>query len=404
MIIQVLKKAVLIISMLIMIGLSGCKKEVSCQECSNTKQPPANHPPVANAGNDTTIMLPANTINLNGSLSFDPDSNITGYRWTNISGPSSFNITDANAVQTTVTNLVQGVYLFELKVTDADGLFDRDTVQVTVTAVNQSPPCTDCKIVFVSDRDGNDEIYSCNADGSDISRLTNNAATDDEPAWSPDRSHIAFVSDRDGSPEIYIMNADGSNVVRRTFSQSNSQNPAWSPDGTRIAYSDGSVWVVGAESGSPSLLYRAGVRVIEPSWSPDGSKLALVLPDDILGYYISTINTDGTNFTALTGEIHFAYLSPSWSPDGTKMAMMSVQTPGDQYYNTRIGVMNPDGSNITNIISGGALKTKISWSPDGARIVYTSLSGSREDVSWVSPDGSASGTIVTDGWNADWQH
>ena len=83
---------------------------------------------------------------------------------------------------------------------------------------------------------------------------------------------------------------------------------------------------------------------------------------------------------------------------------MSVQTPGDPYYNTRIGVMKPDGSGITNIIPGGALKTKISWSPDGTRIVYTSLSGSRKDVSWVSADGSASGTIVTNGWNADWQH
>ncbi len=88
---------------------------------------------------------------------------------------------------------------------------------VTVMAVNQPPTYTQGKIVFVSDRDGNAEIYSCNPDGSNISRLTNNAAMDDEPAWSPDGSHIAFVSDRTGHREIYIMNADGSNVVRRTF-------------------------------------------------------------------------------------------------------------------------------------------------------------------------------------------
>ena len=66
--------------------------------------------------------------------------------------------------------------------------------------------------------------------------------------------------------------------------------------------------------------------------------------------------------------------------------------------------MNSDGSGITTIISGGATKTKISWSPDGTSIVYTSLLGSRKDISWVSADGSASGTIVTNGWNADWQH
>src|SRR6476659_7850673 len=155
MILQVLKKAVFTISMLIIIGLSGCKKELSCEGCLNTNQPPTNHPPVANTGNDTTIMLPGNTVNLNGGLSFDPDKNITGYLWTKISGPSSFNIKDTNEVQTPVINLVQGVYLFELKVTDADALIDRDTIQITVMAVNHPPPFESCKIVFVSDRDGN---------------------------------------------------------------------------------------------------------------------------------------------------------------------------------------------------------------------------------------------------------
>src|SRR4029079_5901140 len=137
------KETVSIVSMLvIIITHSSCKKELSCEGCLNTNQPSTNRPPVANAGNDTTIMLPGNTVNLNGSLSFDPDNNITGYLWTKISGPSSFDITDANAVQTPVINLVQGVYLFELKVTDADALFDRDTMMVTVMAVNQPPSYT----------------------------------------------------------------------------------------------------------------------------------------------------------------------------------------------------------------------------------------------------------------------
>ena len=402
--------------MLVIIGLFSCKKELSRGGCSNTDQPPANHPPVANSGNDTTIMLPVNTVNLNGSLSFDPDSNITGYLWTKISGPSSFNITGTNAVQTPVINLVQGVYLFELKVTDAYGLFDRDTIQVTV--FGKAPACTNCKIAFASDRDGNAEIYSCNADGSNIRRLTNNAATDDQPAWSPDGSHIAFVSDRTGQSEIYIMSADGSNVVRRTFSGSYTQNPAWSPDGARIAYSSPSnagsgIWVVGAMSGSPSVLFEEPGKTRYPSWSPDGTKLALVsdrFAYDFV-YDIFTINADGTNLTALTDDIfdHFDYLFPSWSPSGTKIAVMirqeiNIGATAASQYNTQIGVMNPNGSGITAIISGTAPKSRTSWSPDGTMIAYTSLSGSRTDISWVSADGSASGTIVTNGWNADWQH
>jgi hypothetical protein len=91
-----------------------------------------NHPPVANAGADQTIILPANTVTLDGSGSTDPENNITGYVWTKISGPSLFNIANANAVQTQVTNLVQGSYRFELKVTDAGGLSSKDTLNVCV--------------------------------------------------------------------------------------------------------------------------------------------------------------------------------------------------------------------------------------------------------------------------------
>jgi hypothetical protein len=100
-----------------------------------------NHPPIANAGTDQTITLPTNTLNLDGSGTTDPENNITSYAWTKISGPSSFNITNANAVQTAITNLVQGIYQFELKVTDAGLLFSKDTIQVTVNP-SDTPPNT----------------------------------------------------------------------------------------------------------------------------------------------------------------------------------------------------------------------------------------------------------------------
>ena len=100
-----------------------------------------NRPPIANAGPDQTITLPVNTANLNGYASSDPDNNITNYAWAKVSGPSSFNISNANTVQTQITNLVQGVYQFELKVTDALGLFSKDTMQLTVVAATLILPC-----------------------------------------------------------------------------------------------------------------------------------------------------------------------------------------------------------------------------------------------------------------------
>jgi N-acetylneuraminic acid mutarotase len=84
------------------------------------------------------------SVNLDGSGSTDPENNITSYAWTKISGPSSFHIANSNVTQTQITNLVQGVYQFELKVTDAGGLFAKDTVQITVQIV--APPPLNCDI------------------------------------------------------------------------------------------------------------------------------------------------------------------------------------------------------------------------------------------------------------------
>jgi hypothetical protein len=105
-----------------------------------------NHPPVANAGPDQTITLPTNSVTLDGNGSVDPDNNITNYVWAKISGPSSFNIDNANAVQTQVTNLVEGVYQFELKVTDAGMLVSIDTIGIKVFSAGNT------SIIFFTDQ------------------------------------------------------------------------------------------------------------------------------------------------------------------------------------------------------------------------------------------------------------
>jgi chitodextrinase len=99
-----------------------------------------NRPPLANAGNDTSITMPANSVNLNGIWSSDPDNNISSYVWTQLSGPTASNIINANAVQTKVANLEPGTYSFELKVTDIGGLFSSDTMYVNVLEVTNVIP------------------------------------------------------------------------------------------------------------------------------------------------------------------------------------------------------------------------------------------------------------------------
>ena len=104
----------------------SCRKE--------SARPNDNNPPVANAGNDTIIVLPSDSSSLDGTASYDPDNNITGYKWIKISGPSTFSIVNASVAKTNVASLMEGIYEFELKVTDAAGLFANDTVKVVVVS------------------------------------------------------------------------------------------------------------------------------------------------------------------------------------------------------------------------------------------------------------------------------
>ncbi len=124
-----------LVFVIIILLSTACIILTSCKKVANDSPNPANNqPPIANAGGDQTFALPVDGTVLNGSLSSDPDGTIVSYQWAKISGPSSFAIINAKSVQTKVNSLIQGMYQFELKVTDNGGLSTKDTVQIRVNA------------------------------------------------------------------------------------------------------------------------------------------------------------------------------------------------------------------------------------------------------------------------------
>ena len=129
--------------------------------------------------------------------------------------------------------------------------------------------------------DGRNHLFTIDLATRKVTQLTSGGNHHDQhPKWSPDGKRISFVSSRSGSFDLYVMNADGTNVTRVTDHQANDYDPIWMPDGQSLIFS--------SERDSRSDLYRVWLadkrvdrlthhfvgRAIMPSISPDGKSVA----------------------------------------------------------------------------------------------------------------------------------
>lgn len=159
-------------------------------------------------------------------------------------------------------------------------------------------------------------IWVMNADGTNKRALTQ--YTDDvDPAWSPDGKKIAFTSWRGATAELYVINADGSDEERLTYNSRTDGCPDWSPDGTRLVFcgvwdSNYEIGVMDADgSDEVRLTYNLDSADVYPAWSPDGSKI--VFEQD---HNIYVMNPDGTDQTQLT-QVPGTDSKPDWQPIAT---------------------------------------------------------------------------------------
>lgn len=260
------------------------------------------------------------------------------------------------------------------------------------------------RIAFQSTRHGNWEIYTMAADGSDVIRLTTNAADDERPGWSPDNTKLVFGSRRGGNADIYVMNIDGSGVTRLTTHAGEDYAPQWSADGAQIVFRsnrDGNaeIYVMDADGSNQTNLTGNPADDNGPVWSPLGNKIAFS-SDRTGNLNVYTMNVDGSGVTQLTDNPSSDFAA-AWSPDGARIAFRSNRVGNKP----DIFVMNADGSGETNVTNHPASDRGAAWSPDGTLIAfYTDRDGNYE-IYTIRADGSNPRRLTNnpaDDFSPDW--
>jgi TolB protein len=151
---------------------------------------------------------------------------------------------------------------------------------------------------------GNNDVFVMNADGSNVTNLTNSVEDDFGAEWSPNGQKIAFQRQIGGNYEVFVMNPDGSNPTALTNDGGDNGDPEWSPDGSRIAYYSGTtgnneIWAMNADGSGKVNLTNHPSDEFSPAWSPDGNQIAFTsLRDGNAEVYV--MNADGSEQTRLT--------------------------------------------------------------------------------------------------------
>jgi TolB protein len=246
-------------------------------------------------------------------------------------------------------------------------------------------PATMGRILFQSNRDGDFDIYSVNADGTNPVNLTpDNASNDGDPAISPDGRLIAFQR-QTPTYHLFVMRPGSPAVDISTGTTDQDIEPAFSPDGRRIVFNrmeggDQDIYIVNIDgSGLTNLTPTSAEVDFSPAFTPDGR----ILFSRFVGATIDlfAMKADGSGQVNLTQTPGVDESSrPAPSPDGKRIAIGS-STGGSDY---DVVTLDPFGKNPLSLTAGSTTNDfDPEYFADGSRIAFVSRRDGGDRDLWV---------------------
>ena len=209
-----------------------------------------------------------------------------------------------------------------------------------------------------------------------FSSVTNFAGVEGQPSFSPDGRSVAFVSNRDGQWDLYVGLVTGGGLIRLSNDPNLEAQPRWSPDGTKILFSRlndtglQDIWVTPAFPGAPRRLIQSALT---PSWSADGRRI--VYSD---GKVIWVCDADGANPRVVTkaDPTPLFHYQPALSHNGDRMAFIRRRL-GPR---SELALVDLKTGSVRSLTSDDALALSPVWSPDDRFLYFSSSRGGTMNV------------------------
>jgi Tol biopolymer transport system component len=242
------------------------------------------------------------------------------------------------------------------------------------------------KILFVSDRQGNDEIYVMSSDGNDVTNLTNREADDYFPVFSPDQSWVSFIATRTGNPEVFIMNSDGKKQENLSNNFADDLEPVFSVDSRMVAFTsyrnnNAEIYAVDISGQNLMRLTSHPAADTYPRYSRDGQYI-LFVSERTGNADIFRMDHDGNNQINLTN--HPANdASPLLSADGSHLFFVSDRDGSPEIYRLNLEAGEPE-----RVTFNSGQEKNLTLSPDGSTILYQSGDNFNDQIYLMARDGS----------------